>query len=536
MNSHTPSHLAPYNDAWDFLDPARRRLLEPSWAGVFRDHIWPQVPADALTACFTKTGGRPRKSPRLMLGVLMLQPLHDLTDAQTVDAIAFNLSWHYALDISPYSEIYICERTLRNYRQAVRDNSLAALLFQQLTDVLIQDFHIDTRQQRLDSTAVRSAIRQLSRLGIVVETVRKFIRELARREPALYDQVDSEIVRLYVERQGEGCFDWGQPGESKRRLPEALSVLWRLAQQFKPTAAARLPSYQLLNRVLAEQGEIATDPQGQSMLTEKAPADIPSDSVQHPADPDSSYNTHRGQGYMVQIMATYAEDDEAAGALPDDDPIPDLITHVAAHLMTQHDRQALEPAVADVTLRQIAPQLLLGDSHYGSTDHVAQLQSQGIELLAPSMPPKGAKQGQLTLEDFALDDVGRILACPQGHLPIWTSVSETRLAVRFDTTPCQQCPEMAKCPGYLTSRADDQRRWQYTHERVAQRQRRLDEQQPKFEDRYRWRAGIEATMSRLKHQMGLAHLRIRGMAAVKYHVFLRALGLNVLRIAARLHS
>jgi hypothetical protein len=37
---------------------------------------------------------------------------------------------------------------------------------------------------------------------------------------------------------------------------------------------------------------------------------------------------------------------------------------------------------------------------------------------------------------------------------------------------------------------------------------------PAFQDRYRWRAGIEATMSRLKHQMGLARLRIRRMVAV----------------------
>jgi hypothetical protein len=48
----------------------------------------------------------------------------------------------------------------------------------------------------------------------------------------------------------------------------------------------------------------------------------------------------------------------------------------------------------------------------------------------------------------------------------------------------------------------------------------------------RWRAGIEATMSRLKYQMRLAHLRVRGMAAVRYAVYLRALGLNILRIAA----
>jgi hypothetical protein len=66
----------------------------------------------------------------------------------------------------------------------------------------------------------------------------------------------------------------------------------------------------------------------------------------------------------------------------------------------------------------------------------------------------------------------------------------------------------------------------------AQRTRRLAEQLPPFKDRYRWRAGIEATMSRLKHQMHLARLRVRGMAAIQYTVFLRALGLNILRVAA----
>ncbi|PON18759.1 hypothetical protein C2W62_06170 [Candidatus Entotheonella serta] len=50
---------------------------------------------------FHQNWGTPCKSPRLMQGTLILQQLHDLTDAQTVDAIAFNLSWHYALDISP---------------------------------------------------------------------------------------------------------------------------------------------------------------------------------------------------------------------------------------------------------------------------------------------------------------------------------------------------------------------------------------------------------------------------------------------------
>lgn len=74
-------------------------------------------------------------------------------------------------------------------------------------------------------------------------------------------------------------------------------------------------------------------------------------------------------------------------------------------------------------------------------------------------------------------------------------------------------------------------RMQYTPDRLKRRQRRLQDKSPSFRDRYRWRAGVEATMSRLKYQMNLAALRVRGMASVTYRVFLRALGLNIFRSA-----
>ena len=62
--------------------------------------------------------------------------------------------------------------------------------------------------------------------------------------------------------------------------------------------------------------------------------------------------------------------------------------------------------------------------------------------------------------------------------------------------------------------------------------RRLYERSKAFLEIYRWRAGIEATMSHLKHQMKMASLRIRGMSSMRYVVNLRALGLNIRRCAA----
>lgn len=297
-----------------------------------------------------------------MLGALILQQLHDVTEAETVEAIAFNLMWHYALGVPAYGSTYVCERTLRNYRQAVIKQGLERSLFQALSDKLIRAFEVDSSHQRLDSTVVCSAMRVLSRLGIVVETLSKFLRELARYHPTRYSEVDPEIIRLFVARQGEGCFALSKPSEAKQRLPEAATTLGLVVRQFAATEAAQLTSYQLLRQVFSEQCAWDQGNDANAKVRVKTPAEIPCDSVHSPADPAVSYNKHRGHGYGVQVMATYAED-EAAGASATDPPIPDLSTHVAVHKLTEHDTQALEPAVADVSQRQLCPTQLLGDSH-----------------------------------------------------------------------------------------------------------------------------------------------------------------------------
>ena len=120
-------------------------------------------------------------------------------------------------------------------------------------------------------------------------------------------------------------------------------------------------------------------------------------------------------------------------------------------------------------------------------------------------------------------------ACPTGQEPIETSVADVRIQVLFDPVACQACPRRDDCPAAAVGRSE--RRWQYNHDRVKQRERRLNDASEEFRQRYRWRAGIEATMSRFKHQMGMARLRVRGMAKVTYAAMLCALGLNIFRVA-----
>jgi hypothetical protein len=522
-------------DPWEYLGPQRRRLLEQSWAGVFRKHLLNCLPVGKLESHFCRTFGRPSKDAYVVLGGLILQQLHNLTDSATVEAVALHVGWHYALDIRSEADAYICERTLRNYRRLIIENNLEGVLFHGLTDELIRAFGIDTSRQRIDSTAIRSDMRTLTRLGIFVETISKFLRELARKHPQLHCQVDVETLRLYVDREGDGCFALTKPSESKRRLPEAAETLYRLVETFRTTAAAELESYRLLTRVLAEQCDVVIAPGQESRVQIKEPGTISCTSLQNPADPDASYNTHRGQGYMAQIMESYVEDDERAtgGNVPSQ---PDLITHVAVHDMTKQDWQAVEPALDDLSSRAMTPKIMLGDTHYGSEEDIQTAEMHNVELIAPATPPKGSKQGRLTLEQFELDKEGLVVRCPEGHAPIARNAAPKKFEVRFDSATCDACFLCSQCPAYSTTKKTGKARWQYTKERVQTCGRRLGEKAAIFKERYRWRAGIEGTMSRLKRQMSMQRLRVRGMAAVSYTVFLRALGLNIWRMTAFLEA
>lgn len=316
-------------------------------------------------------------------------------------------------------------------------------------------------------------------------------------------------------------------------LDEAGRDLLQLVMQFGNTAAAALPGYALLDQVLHEKFDVTQEEQDDTscvIATPRNPADMPCDGVSNPADPDASYNAHRGLGHMAQIVETYVEDDglahEAASRAPD------LILHVAVHKMTVHDGHRLPGALDDLAGRALTPKVLLADSHYGSADNMTLAKERSIDLTAPARTAKGGSSGRLTLDDFSLDEAGLVLECPSGVAPVSTSAANVKLQARFDLATCRECPNRNRCPEQADKHDGQFARLQYTPTRAENQKRRLQESSDTFREIYRWRAGIEATMSRLKHQMNLAHLRVRGMPAMRYTVNLRALGLNIRRCAA----
>lgn len=197
--------------------------------------------------------------------------------------------------------------------------------------------------------------------------------------------------------------------------------------------------------------------------------DMPCDGICNPADPNASYNAHRGLGYIAQIVETYAEDDYLP---PTTVPrSPDLITHVTVHKMTVHDGHQLPAALDELADRALTPEVLLADSHYSSGENMAQAHKRGINLAAPAQTAKGHRSGCLALKDFHLNERGQVVAYPNGVAPASTSIAPAKLQARFDLATCRACPEKARYPAQVGKHEEAFARLQYTSERAKNRKR-----------------------------------------------------------------
>ena len=134
---HTKDHKTlDMFDPLDFLGPKRRKLIDGSWAKLFREEILPDLPVHILTQHYHEVNGRPSKELHAMLGLMILQQMHDLTDGEAIEQFAFNFQWHYALNISGETDAatYICPKTLWNMRSILSEHGLYSLLFESVTD------------------------------------------------------------------------------------------------------------------------------------------------------------------------------------------------------------------------------------------------------------------------------------------------------------------------------------------------------------------------------------------------------------------
>lgn len=107
-----------------------------------------------------------------------------------------------------------------------------------------------------------------------------------------------------------------------------------------------------------------------------------------------------------------------------------------------------------------------------------------------------------------------------------TKHKKGRHTAAFNHDHCDACPLRATCP------VEDGNKHCYLHYDDKARRiaiRRAEELTDEFKEKYRWRSGIEATMSEYDKKTGVKRLRVRGLASVRFCALLKAIGINLSR-------
>jgi len=501
---------------FEYLGPKRLALLESSWAHLFREEILHKLPVEKLFPNYDEFRGRRTKELYNMLGLTILQQMEDLTDEQAVRQFAFSIEWHYALNITDKSDFssYVSARTLWTMRDTVAKHGLDGALFENVTDTLKKLFDLDPSKQRLDSVHIFSNMAHLGRIRIFVRTIRKFLVNLRRHHAALYQSLGPVSIRYEEKNDGQFAV---KPSESTRTLQEVGDDCFLLVERFKDHKdVAAMASYKLLARLFTDQCIVEKTDTATSVII-KPSKDVSSDSLQNPSDPDAGYCGHKGKGYQVQVMETWSPDKSQ----------PNLITHVKVEAANESDANALLPAIEDADKRDLAPTQLLADSLYGSDENVEKAKELGIEVVSPTM---GTQSNTISLADFEFSESDEIIACPQGQAPQKTKTGKNGgKTVYFDKASCDTCPLQSDCQ---VKREKQYSTISYDAKSLRLSRRRAKEKTEAFREIYRFRSGVEGTMSDLDRMTGIKHLRVRQMAQVRLAATLKAAGLNVLRATA----
>lgn len=519
------------------LPEEKRKRLEEDWPGEFRRSALPLIDEERFRGLYCADNGRPNVAVQTIVGALLLKEMEDLTDAEVVYRVAFDLGWHVALDLEP-EKAHVCQKTLHNFRVKLLASGEGRHLFEEMTGRILEVLGVSVDRQRLDSTHIMSNMAVLTRLGLFCETLRVFLRELKKALPEKYETIPAGLRGRYLKDDARpNRYEGARSSEGRRRLRVCARDLWRVLDRFRGDEEVEgFESHALLQRLFGEQCEVTAEAvaaaegdadAGDSPVAAqpRLPKEVDSASLQSPHDEDATYG-HKGKGYEVQVSETCGNEES-----------PELITGVDVTRSCDSDDAATLPMVDDLIERDLEPKEMTADTTYGSTENVLACRERGIELIAPVAGSKveAPQEDELTEGDFEIDPEGKQKTrCPRGC----SAESETRnvkrgkVAAVFSADSCRDCPHVEHCP--TKRRKNGNRVLRTTLKKAALARRRKYQNTEEFRKRYAPRAGIEATNSELKRGHGLGRLRVRGFLRVRLAVYMKALACNLKRMVRHL--
>jgi transposase len=496
---------------------------------TLRDNLGPVFEDEEFKDLYP-TLGQPAESPGRLAIITLMQYLEDLSDRQAAEAVRSRIDWKYMLAL-PLADPGFDFSVLSEFRQRLVEGKAEAILLEKLLD-RCESLGLlkGKKKQRTDSTHVIAAIRPLTLLELVGETMRRVLDEAAQLAPEwLRQQMKPEWVRRYA-RRFEG---YRLPTSDGKREELAVTIgedgfylLQAIYSESGPPELKRSPKIEILRRVWVQQYYWA-DGKVYWRTKEKWGQPPAGKMVGSPDDLESRYSVKRStewQGYKVHFTETCQAE------------YPRLITHVETTPATVHDVKLTAKIQQDLAKKGRLPEIQLVDEGYMEIDLLVDSQKRGIDLVGPVPSSKAWQdrvEGALDHTQFQIDWDKRVATCPNGKTSSRCNDRKTwrgtpSLTFVFDKEDCLPCPLRTHC-----SRAKNMGRTLtlYPKEQYeAQLAARQRQQTEAFKKLYGERAGIESTMSQAVRRTKVRYARYIGLARTHLQETASAAAINLARL------
>lgn len=506
----------------DFFDVSPRvaKKIDEDSVYALIHHLGPRLLRDEDYAEMYDLGdGRPSHPPSLLAGILLLQRHEDVSDREAIGRLQFDLRWQYALRL-PVDYSGMPHSNLSHFRARLIVHELEGWAFDRFLELAEETGALDLDEaQAIDSSHIFGA----AAVQDTYELLQSGLRGLLE---TLHEEAPEAASRLIGTHELEGRLstekpdiDWSDEEERLEWLQavvkDARALLSALDGHPLASSEAVQEAAELLKQILAQD---ITEPGGDaSSEGPRIRQGVATDRVVSTVDPEMRHgrksSSKRFDGYKVHI--TEALESE-------------LITGVTVTPGNAHDGSAAGELTEQVRRRLgEPPQVLIGDSHYGSPELREKLEAEGTEVVA-KLPPASSRS-DLPKSEFEIDLEEERVTCPAGET---TSHSTQRRdhkgrpvpCYRFAAEACNSCELKTACTSSDRGRTITLN----YHEERLQKIRAYAETE-EFDKRYRRRSLVERKFSELLWRHGLRFGRYVGRKKTELQAVLTATVVNLKR-------
>jgi DDE family transposase/transposase-like protein DUF772 len=452
---------------------------------------------DDLAELYCLDNGRPSLPPSLLSGVLLLQFYDDVSDAEAIARLAFDLRWKVALTLAldfdpPHSS------SLSVFRGRLLEHSQERYAFDRLLAVgRAAGFLPEKVSLLIDTTPQLGAGAVQDTYTLIRKGIRRVLKAAGYQTPAKRRGLATNLG-AYLESDRKAEIDWNDPtartGQLKVLVADAHAAL-DLALGDCDDADVRSAGW-LLTKILGD--DLVTDEQGDPQIGRG----VAPDRVMSLSDPEMRHGHKTAAKHFDGRKVTVATDAES-----------ELVLAVETMPANRTDGAELL-AVIDTVQTQVGVLVaqVLGDTSYGTADNRAACAEREIELLSPlpeATDPAVAKAA------FELDLAAPSATCPAGQTTTTVHTKHDEkgrpvLQFTFPRAVCAACPLFARC---VHSQTEGRTITSHYYEELL-RAARDQQATPEFKANYRRRAAIERKIADLVEH-GLRRARYLGRVKVR---------------------